>query len=265
MDTTCPRVGTGAYPHASDKHDGHVVSIKSFYTITMAREPFGIDSYVHVYTRGVKKLPIFRQQKDLQRLLFNFYYFNHTDRMPDNWKREVEISASPMDFQWPDAWEDRQPIVSILAFSIMNNHIHLILKEIIEGGISRFMHRVSMAYSKFINEKYEESGSLFQRPFKSRLIEEDADFRNLAVYVMVKNPFELYPGGLKRAIQNFDDAYGRMAKESLNSLGSYTGTRPSSIITKDLLGELFKTPESFKEFARDTVLYKLDQLASEFE
>lgn len=231
----------------------------------MAREPFGIDSYVHVYTRGVKKLPIFRQRGDLQRLLFNLYYFNHDERMPDNWKRELEISGNSDHFGWPEAWGEREPIVSVLAFSIMSNHLHLIIKEIVEGGTSRFMHRVSMAYSKFINEKYGESGSLFQRPFKSRLVEEDADFRNLAVYVMVKNPFELYPGGLRRAIENFDDAYERMSNDSFNSLGAYAGTRVSPIITKDLLGELFETPESFKEFARETMLYRLDQLTSEFE
>ena len=127
------------------------------------------------------------------------------------------------------------------------------------------MHRASMAYSKFINEKYEENGSLFQRPFKSRLVEEDSDFRNLAVYVMVKNPFECYPGGLRRAIEHFDDAYERMAMDPLSSLGAYAGHQASPIITKDLLGELFNTPESFKEFARETMLYRLDQLTPEFD
>ncbi len=231
----------------------------------MTRQSLGIDSYVHVYNRGVKKMPIYRRKEDLRRLLFNLYYFNHTERMPDNWKREPGVSKDPAHFQWPEAWGEREPVVSILAFSIMPNHLHLMIKEIIEGGTSKFMHRVSMAYSKFINEKYEESGSLFQGAFKSRLVEEDTDFRNLAVYVMVKNPFELYPGGLQRAIENFDDAYERMAKDSLNSLGEYSGIRPSPIITKDLLGELFETPESFKKFARETMLYGLDQLESEFD
>lgn len=233
--------------------------------LIMTRESLGIDSYIHVYNRGVKKMPIFRERKDLQRLLFNLYYFNHIDRMPENWKRELEILGDPSNFQWPEAWGERKPVVSILAFSIMPNHIHLMIKEIVEGGTSKFMHRVTMSYSKFINEKYEESGSLFQGAFKSRLVEEDVDFRNLAVYIMVKNPFELYSGGVKKAVQHFDDAYERMADDPFNSLGTYAGTHESPIITKDLLGELFETPESFKEFARETMLYRLDQLTSEFE
>lgn len=82
---------------------------------------------------------------------------------------------------------------------------------------------------------------------------------------MVKNPFELYPGGLQRAIENFDDAYERVAGDPFSSLGAYTGAQVSPIITKDLLGELFETPESFKEFARESMLYRFEQLTSEFE
>ena len=231
----------------------------------MARDSIGVDTYVHVYNRGVKKLPIYRHRKDLQRLLFNLYFLNHSEPMPDNWKRELELSGHLQNFQWPEEWNERLPIVSILAFSIMPNHLHLMIKEIVEGGTSKFMHKVTMAYSKFINEKYEESGSLFQGPFKSRLVEDDADFRNLAVYVMVKNPFELYPGGLRRAIENFDDAYERMSQDPFNSLGTYTSATISPIITKDLLGELFETPDSFKEFSRDAMTNRLDQFASEFE
>lgn len=231
----------------------------------MIRQPIGIDSYVHVFNRGVKKLPIYRQKEDFKRLLSNLYYFNHANRMPDNWRREVDISNGMEDFQWPDTWEERQPIVSVLAFSLMPNHFHLMMKEVVEGGISKFIHRANMSYSKFINEKYGESGSLFQGGFKSRTVEKDTDLRNLAVYVMVKNPFELYPGGLQRAIKNFDDAYEKVTQDPLHSLGTYAGTSISPIITKDLLVELFETPDSFKEFARETMFYRLEQLTSEFE
>jgi len=228
------------------------------------REPFGLDSYAHVYTHGVKDLPLYRKKKDLLQLLSNFYYLNHADRMPDNWRRELATSGNQAKLEWIDSWGERQPIVSILAFNIMSNHLHLVIKEIVEGGISRFMHRMSMSYSKFINEKYGERGSLFQGGFKSRMVNDDTDFRNLAVYVMVKNSFERYPGGLRRAIENFDDAYERMADDPLSSLGTYAGREASPIVTKDLFGELFETPESFKEFARETMVYRLDQLISDF-
>lgn len=205
-------------------------------------------------------MPIRREESDFWRLLFNFFYFNHTDRMPDNWKRQLERLGGPAKFLWPEEWGNREPLIAILAFSLMPNHLHLVVKELVEGGISKFTHRVLMGYAKFINEKYEESGSLFQGPFRSRVISDDTDFRYLAVYVMVKNPFELYPGGLKKAIENFDDAYNLAIRSPFNSLADYAGKRKSPILDKDLLGELFDTPDSFKEFARDCMRHKLDEL-----
>lgn len=169
--------------------------------------------------------------------------------------KKIHIS----DLFWPDEWSPRQPIVSILAFTLMPNHLHLILKEITPGGISKFMHRTMMSYSKFLNEKYEESGGLYQGTFKSRPILDDFDFRHLATYVMVKNPFELYRGGLKAAIADFDAAYAQAIQYPFTSLADYAGERVLPIITKDLLGELF-SPNSFKEFSRECMLYKLDQL-----
>lgn len=221
---------------------------------------FAVDSYVHVYNRGTKKLPIFRRKSDLWRLLFNFYYLNSSEPVVQNWKRELERGDGPAAFIWPPAWGEREPLVSILAHSIMPNHFHLILKELVEGGISKFMHRVCMAYSKFINAKYGESGSLFQGPYKARLITDDTDIRYLAAYVMVKNPFELYPGGLHRAIEEFDLAYDFACGGPFNSLAEYAGTRALPIITKDVLGESFETANDFKEFSRDCMLYKLEQL-----
>lgn len=223
-------------------------------------ESFAIDSYVHVYNRGAKKMPIYRQKSDLWRLLFNLFYLNTVTSIPQNWKRELERGSGPAAFVWPDHWGEREPLVAILAFSIMPNHFHLILKELVENGISKFMHRVCMGYSKYINAKHNESGSLFQGAFKARIVADDMDFRYLAAYVMVKNPFELYPGGLRRAIEEFDSAYEFACESPFNSLAEYAGKRSLPIVNKDLLGELYQDPDEFKEFARECMLYKLEQI-----
>ena len=222
---------------------------------------FAPDSYYHIYNRGSKKLPIYRNKGDFWRLLFNFYYFNNVAGVPVHWKRELDQRGNLADFVWPEAWGAREPSVAVLGFSLMPNHLHLILKEQVEGGVSAFMHRVLMGYSKFINEKYNENGSLFQGRFRSRLVEDDTDLRHLAAYVMVKNPFELYPGGLREAIANFDEAYERTIESPFASLAEYAGRRSSPIVDKDILGELFDSPQEFKDFARECMLNKLEQMS----
>lgn len=205
-------------------------------------------------------MPIFREKSDLFRLLYSLYYFNTEQSMPENWMRDVIKEGGPHTLVWPSIWEPRVPIVSILAFTIAPNHFHLLLKEVTEKGVSKFMHRISMGYSKFINEKYDESGSLFQGRYKSRRIDNDEDFRNLAVYIMIKNPFELYRGGLKNACREFDQAYVQTLQNPLTSLGEYTGNSNFGILDHDLLHELSEEPRLFKEFACDCMQHRLEQL-----
>ena len=79
-------------------------------------------------------------------------------------------------------------------------------------------------------------------------------FRDLSVYIQVKNPFERYPGGLRKAIREFDKAYEWAIRDPYNSLADYAGKRNSPIIDKDILGKLFESPKEYKEFARDAML-----------
>jgi len=149
----------------------------------------------------------------------------------------------------------------------MPNHFHLILKEIRKDGVSSFMHKITMAYSKFINAKYKESGSLFEGKFKSSVVGSDEYLRYLSTYVMVKNTFELYPGGgLMKATGEFDKAYKWAIEYPFTSLADYAGKRHSPIIDKDILGEIFSDPKDFKEFARDCILgRKFDEYENKFE
>lgn len=222
------------------------------------REPT-TDSIVHIYNRGPKKLPISRGQDDLFRLLHNLFYFNNAKPMPATWSRDVARAGGMQTLVWPEHWEPRVPIVSILAFTLMPNHLHLILKELVDGGVSKFMHRAGMSYSKFINEKYDENGSLFQGPYKSRRIDSDTDLRNLLTYVMVKNPFELYPGGLMSACQNFDDAYDHALAYPFTSLSEYTNGKPE-FLDHALLDDLGFDPAAFKEFSREVMLRRFDAM-----
>lgn len=220
-------------------------------------EKIDIGSYVHVCNRGVKKMPIYRHESDLWRMRAGLFYFNST-RLPENWARDI---VNLTDLLWPMSWGKREPLVAVLGFAIMKNHFHLILKEIQKGGVSSFMHKFTMGYSKYINAKYDESGSLFQGKFKARVIDDDAYLRHLAVYVLVKNPLEAYPfNGISGAINQFDEAYEWAIRYPFCSLAEYVGQRDSPIIEVDVFGNLFSTTNEFKEFSRDYIIKSSDDM-----
>ena len=224
----------------------------------MRVEPHSIDSFVHVTKRGTRGLPIVKDEADRRRFVRLLYYAN--DQYRDYfWEANT---AGLGNFGRPPHWPPQEPLVNVLVWSLMPNHFHLVLRELVEGGMAKFMQQLCGSMSMYFNKKYNEIGSIFQGAYKGRTANTRGDeyLRLLAVYVMVKNPFELYPGGLKNAIRNFDKAYAWASEYPFCSLGNYAKRETSPIVDKDIFGETFDTPEKFKRFAKESMLYKLDRL-----
>ena len=228
---------------------------------------FEIGSYGHIYNRGNRKQPIVLDAKDRWHFLQTLYYLNHKTKIANPFRELRDLLKTDFNNQlvWPEKLGEKSSLVKISAFKLKDNHFHLLLKQETEDGIRVFMQRAGTAIAKRFNERYQQVGSLFQGKYKAKLIETDEYINYLSVYIQVKNAFEDYPGGISKALKEFDKAYEWAAKDPYNSLGDYAGKRNSPIIDKGILGEMFPTPESYKEFAEQCMLEanldeKLDKL-----
>jgi putative transposase len=208
---------------------------------------------MHVIKRGARGMEIVRDKNDRWRFLKSLYYLNNNNYRVEKWERELNKSKTPL-FTWPAEWPVRDKLVEINAFILMPNHFHLLLKEIRENGISLFMQGLSGSMTLSFNEKHQEKGSIFQGAYKGKLIDTDEYLKQVAVYIMVKNSFDLLPGGLEKAIKDFDGAWNKSLEYQFSSLADYGNRRNSPIIDRGLLGEIFDSPSKFKSFARDTIL-----------
>lgn len=218
---------------------------------------FEVGSYAHIYNRGNRKQPIVRDAKDKWHFLRILYYLNHQRSIPNPFRELQELLKSDFNNRlvWPEEQlGTRSPLVKILAFKLRENRLHLLLKQEVENSIRIFMQRAGTAMAKRFNEKYQEVGGLFQGRYKGKLIDKDEYIMYVSVYIQVKNAFEEYPGGFEKALQEFDKAYEWTANDPYNSLGDYAGKRNSPIIDKDVLGEMFPTAQSYKEFAKQCLL-----------
>jgi putative transposase len=222
----------------------------------MRKEPFSIGSFVHVYNRGNRKQPVVYNTQDRWHFLQILYYFNSNYSPPNIFRELRKLLKSDFykQFVWPQNWPERKPIVKIICFSLLNDHFHLLLKEIREGGITMFMRKLGTGMTNYSNIKYHESGRIFQGAYKARLVDRDVYLRYLSVYIQVKNIFELYPGGLEKAVTEFDKAFDFAIDYPYCSLADFAGDRKSPIIDKDLLGELFPNKKDYKKFAEDCIL-----------
>jgi len=189
---------------------------------TMRKEPFTTGDYVHVYN-----------------------IFHQLDLLIE--KGQCRL------FEWPKNQPPRKPLVKILTYCLMPNHFHLLLKEIIEGGISQFMKRFGDGLTNYINIKYQETGKLFQGSYKARTIREDIALSYTDSYIQVFNPFELYPGGTKKALEEFDKAFEFAMNYSFCSLGESFGKHKLGIIDRDVLKEKFSDLAAYKEFVYEAL------------
>jgi putative transposase len=209
----------------------------------MRIEPREVGSIVHVIQRGTRGLNIVRDRQDRVRFGELLFYLNDSFSDP-NWLKATEQCAP---FERPDYWPDREPLVRILAWTLMPNHFHLLLEEIKEGGIAKFMQRLCGSMSMTFNAKYTERGSLFQGSYKSRTVDSDRYIRYLAYYIQVKNVLELYPGGLSQAIRHFDDAWSWALQYPFSSFSSYAAKQSSPLIDTDRFFEILDARLSKKE------------------
>ena len=214
----------------------------------MRKEPFFVGDIVHVFNRGNRKQEIVRDDKDRARFVQMLYYFNDEYAPLNLWKSDFHSR-----FERATEWPERNPLVKIHSFVLMNNHYHLILEETKEGGVTKFMRKFGTGMTNRFNTKYKETGRLFQGAYKARRVDKDNYLQYLLVYVHIKNVFELYSGGLKNALANFDDAYEFASRYPYSSLGAYFSNDhiANSIITTDMCGDTLKNKEAFKEFAKN--------------
>ena len=80
---------------------------------------------------------------------------------------------------------ERYKIISkyeIYGYCLMNNHIHMLLKENGES-ISAAIKRISSSYVYWYNMKYGRCGHLFQERFKSEIVENDAYLLTVLRYI----------------------------------------------------------------------------------
>lgn len=141
---------------------------------------FTTGEYYHIYNRGVDKRDVFIDDSDYFRFLKSLKEFNQLDPVVSlyiNDRINPDVGVSPLQN------ESEEKLVEIMAFNLIPNHFHLILKQFRDGGISEFMKRIGGGYTSYFNFKNERSGALFQGKFKAAHIDSSEKLIYLSAYV----------------------------------------------------------------------------------
>jgi|SRR3989339_150421 len=220
------------------------------------REKFEINGIYHLYNRGVEKIPIFRDDFDRVRFLEILDEFNYEESFSLSLRqiRDLKkISSSRNDILKMRG----ERLIKLVSFCLMPNHYHLLARQCIENGVTKFMRKVNTGYAKYFNSKHERSGGLFQNRFKSVKMISDAQLIHTTEYIHL-NPLKILPQNNNLKANEKLEKYIWSSFKDFVGLVSYPDICMPEII-KDLQGGINGYKGSINAWAKR----KDDQLKAE--
>lgn len=192
----------------------------------------------HVFNRGVDQRLVFQDEADYE--LFLYYLYIYLTPLEKVLRRYHGLPIRLFRKNLSDK-------VDLLAYCLMPNHYHFLVRAKEKDGISQFMKQLSNAYTHYFNEKYKRSGVLFEGSFKAVHVLTNELVLHISRYIHL-NPVV---AGLST-----DPEY------KWSSYSEYINESPTKICQTKFILDFFPSVYAYKKFVHDQKDYakKLHEL-----
>lgn len=204
------------------------------------RTPLTNGEFYHIFNRGVARAPTFISRAEHKQAMLTLSYYRYA-HPPVSLARFKELSQEERQ-RLLASLQKAEKLVEIVAFVLMPNHFHFLLKQNKDNGISKFTSQFTNSYTRYFNTLNERVGPLFQGVFKSIHVETDEQLIHLSRYIHL-NPM------VSNVIRGSD-----LLAYPWSSLSDYVNSVSTQISTELVLSH-FKNPQEYKEFVLDRVDY----------
>lgn len=174
-------------------------------------------------------------------LVIDFYRFSN---LPAKLSRFLTLSNEDRVKIMDNLRKESDKLVDILAFCLMPNHFHFLLKQIKDKGISKFMGNIQNSYTRYFNTKNERDGSLFLDQFKAKLIITDEQLIHVSRYIHL-NPYTSY------IVKDLNTLFAY----PWSSLREYLNSK-AEICNMEIIMSLFKNYKTYQKFLEDQADYQ---------
>lgn len=139
----------------------------------------------HIFSRSIALFKIFNDDSDFLRMKHMLKYYQLEDQ-PVKFSRFLEIERTQkegFDKHFEAVAKNGVKLAEIIAYCFMPTHLHLILKQLKDNGISIFMSNLLNSYSRYFNIKHGRKGPLWESKFKAVLVDSDEQLLHLTRYI----------------------------------------------------------------------------------
>lgn len=133
--------------------------------------------------------------------------------------------------------------VKILAFALMPNHVHLLVQQLTDSPLSKFVQVQNTAYVNYFNLRFKRYGSLFQSHFRALMIDSDEYLVHVSRYI------HLNPSSAQLVLKPEDYFW--------SSYRIYLGLDDSDFVDKKTVLTYFSSKDQVQDY-RDFVASRID-------
>jgi len=144
----------------------------------MRREALGTNTFYHIFNKSIAEYKIFTCKDEYLRMEKTIKYY----RNKRNLKFSKFIKLNNTDNNGENNLIEGK-LVEIIAYCIMPTHIHFILEQITDKGISIFLNNTLNSYTRYFNLRHKRKGPLWETRSKHILIERDDYLLHLTRYI----------------------------------------------------------------------------------
>lgn len=156
--------------------------------MSITKFPLVKEKIYHIFSKSIAGFEIFRGNSEYGRIRDLLKYYR-MEKPPLKFSIFMGIKNKEEFLQRHLATKGN--LIDIVAYCFMPTHIHLILKQMKENGISVFMKNILNSYTRYFNIKTKRKGPLWESRFQRILIETDEQLLHLTRYVHL-NPATAY-------------------------------------------------------------------------
>lgn len=189
---------------------------------------FANNHFYHVFNRGVEKRMTFMDKRDYGRFTESLNYYRVKDQ-------NVRFSFRGRTLDHKSNESALSLLAEIVCYCLMPNHFHLLLRQVTDNGITKFISKLSNSYTKYFNTKHRRVGPLFQGSFKAVRIESDEQLVHVSRYIHLNPLIDFITKDLK--------------KYPYSSYLEYLGLKSGFCHKKYTMNNF--TPESYEKFVLD--------------
>jgi len=234
------------------------------------KEEFINGEIYHVMMRALDNNLIFKNDDDYYRGIFSIYEFNNTisteiwlRRKKRKKEKELEKALGGPSSQHSQQMK-RDKMVDVLAFCLMPNHIHLLLKQLTDNGITKFMAKVGTGYAGYFNRKYNRKGYVFQNRFSSVHIKDDNQLKIVFTYIHT-NPVSLIePNWKELGVKDSEKAIKFIEEYKWSSYPDYINKKNfPSVTERTFISGIMGGEQGIRDAIKNWIMHKKE--LSEFD